>query len=321
MNISIIIPTRNRSSLLERTLASMSKQTISEESFEVIIVDNGSSDNTKDISLSFGGEFANFQYIYEREPGLHVGRHAGLKAAKGEILIYADDDIEALPTWIEAINDSFRDPQVALVGGNNFPKYESKPPEWVNDLWRTTPWGKVNAIYSILDFGKECKEIPANYVWGCNFAILKSVLLEEGGFHPDAMPDGLLKYRGDGEAAVWQAVSKKGYKTQFNPKASVNHLVSTSRMRIEYLYRRGYIQGISSSYAHTRKNKKINIISDGIYRKNMLFKNKLRKMLKSTPKILDAYLKGHEDGYAYHQNELKIDAALIDWVLKDNYLE
>jgi len=50
---------------------------------------------------------------------LHVGRHLGLKKAQGDILVFADDDIEAFPTWLEGIAEAFEDPQIALVGVKN----------------------------------------------------------------------------------------------------------------------------------------------------------------------------------------------------------
>lgn len=283
-------------------------------------MDNGSSDNTKDISISFKDAFINFQYIYEEEPGLHVGRHAGLKAAKGEILVYADDDIGALPTWIEGISESFRNPQVALVGGNNFPMYESTPPEWVHDLWTTTPWGKVNAIYSILDFGRKRKEIPANYVWGCNMAIRKSILQELGGFHPDGMPDDLLLYRGDGECAITRSILKmKNYRTDFNPKASINHIVSEDRMKLSYVYKRGFAQGISDSYTEIRRKKKpsADLCIKISYRKLRITINSLIK--KDDP--LSIYRTGHMRGYMYHQKMVKKDNSLLNWILKDKYLD
>lgn len=317
--LSIIIPTRNRSSLLKKTLASISNQTASKESFEVIIVDNGSSDNTKDISMSFKDAFINFKYIYKEEPGLHVGRHAGLKAAKGEILVYADDDIEALATWIEGIRESFRDPQVALVGGNNFPKYESKPPAWVEDLWTITPWGKINGIYSILDFGQERKEIPANYVWGCNLSIRKSILQKLGGFHPDGMPYDLLRYRGDGECAVTRSISKmENYRTDFNPRASIYHFVSEDRMKLDYVYKRGFAQGISDSYTEIRRKKKP---SDYLYLKCIYDKVRISiNSIKKKDDPLSMYSNGYRKGYTYHQEMVKRDNNLLNWILKDNYL-
>src|SRR5688572_13634434 len=98
--ISIIIPTINRSKLLGKTLASIVTQTYPPENMEVIVVDNGSTDNTQEIVSAFGAQITNLQYHRVITPGLHAGRHAGMRVSSGEILVFADVDIEALPTWI-----------------------------------------------------------------------------------------------------------------------------------------------------------------------------------------------------------------------------
>lgn len=95
IQVSVIVPTHNRASLLNKTLNSLLNQTFSPQHFEVIIVDNGSTDNTESICKEFQKKFTNYVYIYDKKPGLHVGRHAGLKAAKGTILVFIDDDIQA----------------------------------------------------------------------------------------------------------------------------------------------------------------------------------------------------------------------------------
>lgn len=324
MNLSVVIPTRNRSSLLEIVLKSLTLQTYPSENVEIIIVDNGSTDGTKIVVDSFKHLLPNLIYVYEPKPGLHVGRHAGLAIAKGEILVYGDDDIEAFPTWLEGIAESFVDPAVALVGGNDLPQYESSPPLWIETLWQTTPWGKTMGILSLLDFGNKIKEIPPHCVYGCNFSIRKSILLDVGGFHPDGMPDNLLKFRGDGETVVSEAILQRGYKTIFNPKASVYHWVPKSRMSMEYLYKRGYIQGISNSYADIRKKGKLTSISFYYYWLRHMTnngKNKFLSIIGKTQSPKDYYSQGFIDGFLYHQKATLEDKNLLDWIQKKNYFE
>jgi glycosyltransferase involved in cell wall biosynthesis len=317
--LSVIIPTRNREKKLKILLESLRNQKYPQRCFEIIVVDNGSSDNTKAIADKYTFYFKNFKYIYEAKPGLHVGRHIGLKVARGDILVYADDDIYALDTWLEGIVESFEDPKVALVGGNNYPRYESRPPKWEKNLWIKTRWGKALPQYSILDFGKTVKSISPQYVWGCNFSIRKSILLEIGGFHPDGMPKELLFYRGDGETFVSQQILKKRYKTIFNPKASVYHWVSNDRMTIDYIYRRGYMQGISDSYTEIRCNRGISVkmqlkvvIEIIVQIVNINFNN----ITKAHKKNLLGYYKG----YINHQNKVRKNKDLLKWILKKNYL-
>ena len=322
MYLSVIIPTRNRSSLLEKAIKSLTRQTYLSENFEIIIVDNGSTDETKSVVESYKHDLPNLIYLYEPKPGLHVGRHAGLAIAKGEILVYGDDDIEAFPTWLEGVAESFQDPAVVLVGGNVLPQFESAPPEWIEQLWQETPWGKAIGEYSLIDFGSDRKEILPNYVYGCNFSIQKSILLEVGGFHPDSMPKDLLKYRGDGESAVSDAIRTKKYKVIFNPKASVYHHVSTSRMTFSYIQKRGYLQGISDSYSYIRKRGHQNFVNlfqayYNFYKEICLLK--IRKTLRKIVSPNDFFALGHLEGYLYYQREVYYNSELLEWVLKKDY--
>ena len=318
IHLSVIIPTRNRSVLLDKTLQSISAQTFSADRFEVIIVDNGSTDETPAIANRYRATLKNLKYFYEANPGLHVGRHCGLRESQGSILTYADDDIEAFPTWIEGIYESFLQEDVGIVGGKDVPLYEAPPPAWVNDLWEINSYGKFMSYFSLLDFGDKVMEIDPDFVFGCNFSIRKSLLTQIGGFHPDGVPDSQLKYRGDGETHVGRQVSKLGYKTMYNPKASVNHWVPKSRMNLSYIKKRAFMSGISQSYTNSR----MELIELKELKRTSTFKKTLRKLKQFflRQSLKSEILKSYYEGYEFHQNELRKDKELISWVTKPNYL-
>jgi glycosyltransferase involved in cell wall biosynthesis len=310
VKLSVIIPTRNRAKVLERALQSIVNQTISQNHFEVIVVDNGSTDDTKSIVDSFVKKIKNLVYIYDENSGLHIGRHRGLLVAHADVLVYGDDDIEATPTWLEGVIESFEDESVALVGGKNIPNFESTPPNWILDMWEKGGEQKVLGYLSILDFGDEIQEINPNYVFGCNFSIRKAVLLEAGGFHPDGMPQEIIKYRGDGESYVSKYIINKSYKTIYNPKASVYHLCSTDRMTKKYFAQRSFNQGVSDSYTDIRESKHRNF-----------FKTKVRIIIKKYLLRRDTMLEEEFiRGYEYHQNEAKKDSHLMEWIKRESYI-
>lgn len=297
-------------------------QTYPSNDFEIIVVDNGSTDGTKNIIESYKKILPHLIYAYEPNPGLHIGRHTGLEISLGNILVYADDDIEAFPTWLEGIAESFEDTSVALVGGNNLPNYEVPPPPWVELLWGDTPLGRANGMYSVLDFGNKIHEIYPHFVWGCNFSIRKEVLLKVGGFHPDGMPDELLRYRGDGESAVSGEILKTGKKTVFNPKASVYHFVPAKRMTFDYIFKRGYIQGISDSYSSIRQKHKVNpkmTIRTSILSRIHYLRMRVNGLISTSMRPHDQFRLGWFKGYLYHQHEVLNDEKLLEWVLRENY--
>ncbi|EKD69461.1 MAG: hypothetical protein ACD_47C00113G0004 [uncultured bacterium] len=324
IKLSVIIPTRDRAALLARTLDSIMNQSYPREDFELIVIDNGSKNSTAEVCKSYSDKFINFKYLYDERPGLHVGRHLGLKNAAADILVYADDDIRAFPTWLEGVAESFRDEKTVLVGGKCLPEFEARPPEWLEYLWEKNEYGKYIGHYSVLDFGDEIKEISPHFVWGCNFSIRKHILIEAKGFHPDKMPEGLIKLRGDGETAVSDFIQSKNYKTVYNPKASVYHLISAGRMSLEYLYERNFAQGVSESYSDIRKNGGAVKSSAAKYFKALKLRLKIiiksifrgRNILESQ-KLIE---KGNFDGYHFHQAEVLKDKKLLEWVLKNDYI-
>jgi glycosyltransferase involved in cell wall biosynthesis len=315
--LSVIIPTRNRELLLARCLESICDQSFPQKRFEVLVIDNGSTDDTAAVCKKFRGWLPNLQYHYEPSPGQHAGRNKGLRLAKGEFLVYGDDDIRAVPSWLEGIAETFEDPTIALVGGKNIAEYEVPPPQWVNQLWLKTRWGRHLGYYSLVDFGDSVCEIPPHLVYGCNFSIRKCVLLEVGGFHPDVMPREKVLYMGDGDSGVSWVLEEKGYRAMYNPRASVYHFISSSRLTTEYLEYRLYGQGISDSYTRIRRSNGVVWTDDVI-----AFARRMRSLVKSLGNSFRRNLwKAYWLGYDFHRDKARRDPELLEWVLRRSYLE
>jgi len=323
--LSVIIPTRNRSNLLRNLIKSLKHQTLSQDEFEILVIDNGSTDNTKAVAESFFSDFKNIKYFMEEKPGLHEGRHRGLREAASEILVYCDDDIEPFQKWLEAIKNSFIDPEVVLVGGKNLPKWEVKPPKWIKDWYEEgNEYGKCLGYLSVLDFGNELMEFDPNFVWGCNFSIRKQTLIDAGGFHPDSMPEELKFYRGDGESHVTRWIKAKRKKSVYNPQASVYHFVPKSRMTLKYFKKRAFNQGISDSFSYMREKgtvvkktiekEPLNLRQFARYYYLMVFKNESFDYIKKS--IWKSYIKGVE----WHFNISRSVSNLSDWILKNKWI-
>lgn len=329
MKASIIIPTRDRADALDACLRSLTKQSIPAVDFEVIVVDNGSVDETPHV-VARHQPILQLRYEYAPEPGLHVGRHAGLRLARSDVLVFADDDIVADPSWLTTITQAFSDTTVALVGGNNLPLFEQPPPSWLTRWWNTSVGrGRALAHLSILDFGEGRFPIDPHFVWGCNFSIRRQALIAAGGFHPDAMPAERLRWRGDGETHVSEWVRRSGMQAIFDSGASVQHRVPASRMTLDYFVRRAYAQGISDSYADIRRTGRASGLGPtqalrharaAVQRLRLRSSRAadaadvdLRKVKLDT---LDAWRKG----YNFHRREVCADPALFAWVTKEAYL-
>ena len=324
LKYSIIIPTYNGADKLKRCLTCITKLKKPKDDFEVIVINNGSTDNTEEIVK----EFDFVRYFYDATPGLHVGRHLGAKEAKGEILCYLDDDSFVFKDWLLGIEETFKDNSVLIAAGNNHPLFEKRPPKWLKYFWRVSGYGRWMGELSLIELRNRKMRVPAWFVFGCNFIIRKDTLYECGGFNPDGMPKEFLYLRGDGETALSYKLNSKGIPAYFNPKINIYHSVPASRMTKEYFEKRAFAQGISDSYSDVRKNKYdyYNIEPKNIDEfKTPFLMRKINKYLTKHPSkeylsMLDAYNTARDKGYSYHQNALRERPELKDWVFKENYL-
>ena len=323
--ISIVIPTYNRSQLLAEVIDSISMQSLSYKEFEVLVVDNGSIDDTSEVVKAKNQMLRNLRYFYEAEPGLHAGRHRGLNEAKGDILVFIDDDIEATTNWLSSIQQAFKDPEVVLVGGNNLPLFIETPPKWLEIMWRNSKvdGGRALPSHSLLELKGDSRDINPYWVWGCNFSIRKDVLVAAGGFHPDSMPTDRIHFRGDGETHLSRFIEQTGQRCFFHSGAVVYHKVTPERMTRKYFYQRGFSQGVSDSFTRLRNNSSYDkntckLILLGVLRRSLRqFKHLL---LDSEIKLAHAaFGEGHAEGVKFHNKAYHSRSDVREWVHKSNY--
>ena len=348
---SIIIPTHNRAEILQRCLECICELENPDEKWEILAINNNSTDSTEEIINFYRNRLPNLRYFQATDPGLHVGRNLGCDKAKGKVLCYIDDDSFVSEGWLKGIEKAFREPEVVLVGGPCLPQYEIEPPAWLNNMWSITEEGRTLGSLSLIDVGDEQRWISPYYVYGCNFSIRKDILVEIGGFHPDGMPKELLRYRGDGETFVSRKIIELGCKAVYSPGAKIHHLVPASRMTTDYFCHRSYIQGISGSFAQMREEhgrdteqaerreqrtegrgdkdnrSQINIrsISRFLKRGANSIKNRAvnykRKLFPTEYDLIRAEMqKSYREGFAYYQSEVQKDPKLLEWILRENYL-
>ncbi len=346
--ISIIIPTQNRCDLLEITLISLVKLNYDFNNCEILIIDNDSLDNTKKVSEKIinQNKGKNIRYIFEPIPGLQPGRQRGVVESKGEILVFIDDDIVVQPDWLAAIENSFKDETVHLIGGKCLPKYEIEPPFWTEYLWIETKEYKMCSYYSLIDQGDEVKETNPNFVFGLNFSIRKKTLLALGGFHPDCIPKKLQRFQGDGETGLTMKLINLKLKAIYNPKVFVYHFVTKERMTFQYIEKRMFYQGVCDSFTEIRRKKQQVDLAENtvktnkyISKYNILEKIKCFITGRNITYVIDSLKQQINDfnstrnelfersriaykrGYDFHQKEINNDPKLLEWVLKEDYFD
>ena len=132
MDLSIVLSTYNRSAVLRNALEKLAVQQTNGIDYEILIVDNNSTDDTEQVVASFIGRDSRFRYIFERRQGLSHARNAGIAAAQSDLIVFCDDDIEAAGDWIQQNYEaSLRFPEADYIGGRVLPIWGGPVPSWV----------------------------------------------------------------------------------------------------------------------------------------------------------------------------------------------
>jgi glucosyl-dolichyl phosphate glucuronosyltransferase len=328
--VSIIIPTLNRSAVLSQTLQSIILLNTPKEKFEILIIDNGSTDNTKYISTEFIKNYPDYAitYFYEPVPGLLAARHKGYFESAGEILVFIDDDIKPHPDWLSSILEAFNDKNTMLVGGKNLPQYSIPAPEWINSLWVENEYGRYCGQLSLLDFGDMQKEIDPLFIWGLNFSIRKEALRLLGGFNPDTMPKLLQRFQGDGETGLSIKAKMAGMKAIYHPGALVHHMIPPERLNLEFFIKRQYFQGVCTSFSLLRKQlsshqPRINVTSD-YYKflvKTFILQFKRVFIFNKERRLKNLFKTHYLKGIIFHHKALLQHPELADWITRKDYLD
>src|ERR1700733_6192805 len=119
MNITVILCTYNRCQSLSQALDSVAAQILPDSlEWEVIVVDNNSSDQTREVTQNYVHKHpGRFRYVFEQQQGLSRARNTGIRAARGEILAFMDEDITGAPMWSQNFTRSFRGEKSRGCGG------------------------------------------------------------------------------------------------------------------------------------------------------------------------------------------------------------
>jgi len=244
-DLSVIVCTLDRAKLLGKCLESLVKQECVPWTFEAIVVDNGSRDETRELVEDLSRRHSHIRYLYESQQGLSNARNRGAKASLGKYVAYIDDDAVACPGWCGAICETFeKDPdirsrKVGGLGGPVEPVYELGRPPWMLP--------EMEKLYTVLDLGNRAQLFGSSKgPLGANMAFLKEPLLanpwneqfgRKGRFYCD-------------ETELLHRLAKQGYQMLYVPSMRVLHFVPSIRCTREWALSRFYAEGVSAFHVH-----------------------------------------------------------------------
>jgi len=235
--ISVVISTHNRSRLLLLCLQGLVRQTINSAAYEIIVVDNHSTDDTKPAVADFIHKHPKFhiKYIYESKIGLSIARNQGASHAVGKYLAFIDDDAQASPEWLKAASLIVSDQKPDVFGGPIYPQFASPPPNWFKPAYETRTHGPHQKILN-----------HTEYLSGSNIFIKKSLFINIGGFNPRLGMSGSTRKFGE-ETFFQQLARSRGHKVFYSPNLKITHHTPQFKTTLKYIFATHFQQGIDRS--------------------------------------------------------------------------
>ncbi len=240
--ISAIICTHNRDNYLGSAIDSLLAQDFP-GSFEVVVVDNASKDNTREV-VEARLPNPKLEYVYEPITGLSVARNTGAKTASAEILAYLDDDAVASSQWLRVLYEAYQsNNKLAIAGGKVtliWPE-DINPPKWLSV--------ELSGNLGYYDLGNSVVYIdqPGLTPRGLNYSIRRIFLEQIGGFDINLGRVG-NKLLSNEELYTTELALKQGWLVAYLPEALVAHNVAPERVKPSWFIERGWWQGVSECY-------------------------------------------------------------------------
>jgi len=282
---SIVICTHNRAELLCGAIESVVGQNFTRKDFELIIVDNASSDHTRDVVRKFCDAYSNIRYVMEANLGLSQARNRGMREARGEYVGYLDDDAKASPTWLSAACYVADRIHPEAFGGPYLPFYLASKPAWFKDE------------YGSHIQGSEPRMLMDNeYLDGGNMFVRRDVLEAFDGFHSGfGMKGKKVAYGEETHFFIRVRVARPETVLYYHPEVLIYHLVRPEKYNFWLRARELFVFGLCAQ----------RIFSDGVPTSLRASMEQLAVIcINITRGLTIEFLRRDTKQYPYYQNYL-----------------
>ena len=260
IDFSVIVCTYNRSDYLTKVLSALNNQTFEGSRFEIILINNNSTDETEKVCLNFQKNTPelNITYFVESNKGLSYARNKGIELSNGNWIIFLDDDAEPTSEYLDNIFNFINDyPECIAAGGRIYPNYETSEPKWMSRF--------LLPLVSAIDLGNKIKKFPNNkYPIGANMIFRKDIFDKVGNFNVDLGRKGDQLLGGE-EKEIFIKLRELTDEIYYIPTAIVYHFIPSKRLKLSFI--KDMAQKIGESNLIIYKKENINRL-----RLNELFK-------------------------------------------------
>jgi glycosyltransferase involved in cell wall biosynthesis len=244
ISITVAIPTFRRAGLLRATLACVTRQDFPSDQYEVLVIDNNSPDNTRKVSGTFAAAPPTVRHVLETRQGLNYARNRAIAEARGEIIVFADDDILVGPSWLRELVAPLladRARRIGAVGGEVIPSFPDGLPSWLADAHRQ------------LAFRTDAGPLPPHQTpMGANFAIPRWAFERCGDFKAGLDRRGRALFSG-GDGEMIRRLRAAGLEIWFAPAAMALHQMPASRLTFRYATRHSFDSARSRVIDHVAR--------------------------------------------------------------------
>lgn len=246
MKYSVVIATYNRAADLRETLRSLAGLA-PDGPWEVLVVDNNSSDDTRQVvEEAASGYPVDLRYLFESQQGRSPALNAGIRAARGDVIVTTDDDVRVPSDWLTRAGEALDRLGCEYVGGRVLPIWGGPRPRWLTDRG-----GKQWAVIALLDYGPAPIEFGARVPLGVNMAFRRGAFDRAGLFDPHTgRRAGTLLGQ---EVREWCIRARQaGLRGWYAPELTLHHLIPAGRLNKRYFRRWFYWRGISRAMLYER---------------------------------------------------------------------
>jgi len=240
--ISVCICTYNRAKSLSAALQSLTAMEREEDlTWEVLLVDNNSSDNTRSVADSFSNKLP-LRYVFEPKQGLSHARNRAITECRSDILLFTDDDVVVEPAWLKKyVAAAQRFPGADYFGGRVLPHWQDGRPPWLRD----EPMPLLSGLFIWYDLGQDTRQYVHTELlpYGASFAIRRRLFERLEPFRVDLGVSGNTPGRGE-EAEYLSRARAGGSEGIYVGTAVCHHWVDLERLKLSYMYRFGIQKGI-----------------------------------------------------------------------------
>jgi glycosyltransferase involved in cell wall biosynthesis len=240
IEISAIVATRNRAVYLRKALQSLVTQSLDPGSYEILVVDNGSQDETKQTISEFAAA-PNLRYFFEPVPGVSRARNLGWRAARGAFVAFLDDDAVASQDWLALYLQAFEtfDMEIGSIGGRVELVWEALKPDWLSD--------EKLGILSVYRYSDRPVVLSAGqWLSICNLAYPRHVLQAASGLREDLGRKGNVLLT-SAEYDLKRVLDERGLPSIYHPDIVVWHHISPARLAKSWFRRHAYWHGFSEA--------------------------------------------------------------------------